>query len=402
VTAAADNSVRLWHLPNASSSSSSSSSPAPSMHPLSGDMSRIVFMAERSPTDAVRCLKISPDFTKLITGDKAGRVKMFSLPSLKLLCSVDAHDAEVLSVDVCAPSSDLVASAGRDRLVHVFQITGNSLVLLNTIDDHFSSVTAVKFCGGGKVLASCATDKSIIFRSMDSSSSVGPRVHSVSSKRGTVSYGSIFDLVVDPKGMFALTCGQNRQVTIWDVATATQRRSYKMDVECTFKVALDSAVSKIACAGSDHAIRIIDWYSGQVITEGFGHSEPATSLCFSHDNAQLVTVSADGCIFIWSLQNPRQSKSSSSADTAISSSAVADHPAQAVPRLLLEVPDASDLQPPAISSRAKQAEEQRALLYRMLGGNQPPLTQQQQRQENEEVPQSQLLLESAKLPVSLF
>jgi hypothetical protein len=32
----------------------------------------------------------------------------------------------------------------------------------------------------------------------------------------------------------------------------------------TFKVALDAAVSRIACAGSDHAIRIIDWYSGQV------------------------------------------------------------------------------------------------------------------------------------------
>jgi WD40 repeat protein len=59
----------------------------------------------------------------------------------------------------------------------------------------------------------------------------------------------------------------------------------------TFKVALDSAVSRIACAGSDHAIRIIDWYSGQVITDGFGHGEPATSLCFSHDNGQLVSVS---------------------------------------------------------------------------------------------------------------
>jgi hypothetical protein len=28
------------------------------------------------------------------------------------------------------------------RLIHVFQITGNALVLLNTIDDHSSSVTA--------------------------------------------------------------------------------------------------------------------------------------------------------------------------------------------------------------------------------------------------------------------
>ncbi len=217
-------------------------------------------------------------------------------------------------MDVCAPSGDLVASAGdaaaaanhaddhnnhayctsssstshpgRDRLIHVFHITGTTLVLLNTIDDHSSSVTAVKFCSNGKILASCATDKSIIFRSMDSSSSLGPRSHAVSSKRGLVAYGSIFDLVVDPKGMFALTCGQNRQVTIWDVATANQRRSYKvkhqtnkttakrepqttnhkpqttnykhqttnhkpqilsrrqMDVECTYKVALDAAVSR--------------------------------------------------------------------------------------------------------------------------------------------------------------
>jgi len=76
-------------------------------------------MLERSANDAVRCLRISPDFSKLIIGDKAGRVKMFSLPALKLLCSVDAHEAEVLCVDVCG---DLVASAGRDRLVHVFQI----------------------------------------------------------------------------------------------------------------------------------------------------------------------------------------------------------------------------------------------------------------------------------------
>ena len=140
ITAAADNTVRMWHLPAASPpSSESSTSPPPSLHPLSRDMSRMVIMLERSANDAVRCLKISPDFSKLITGDKAGRVKMFSLPALKLLCSVDAHEAEVLCVDVCA---DLVASAGRDRLVHVFQISGHSLVLLNTIDDHSSSVTA--------------------------------------------------------------------------------------------------------------------------------------------------------------------------------------------------------------------------------------------------------------------
>ena len=38
----------------------------------------------------------------------------------------------------------------------------------------------------------------------------------------------------------------------------------------------------------------------QVITDGFGHGEPATSLCFTHDNTQLVTVSGLG-FWVWGL-----------------------------------------------------------------------------------------------------
>jgi hypothetical protein len=104
---------------------------------------------------------------------------------------------------------------------------------------------------------------------------------------------------------------------------------------------------------------------------------------------------ADGCIFVWSLQNPRQSKSSASIDVPRTS-----QPPAPVPRLLLEEPDASELPPPPISARAKQAEEQRALLYRMLGGKQDqPEAQQQQQQQQQQPLHTNLLLESAKLPV---
>jgi hypothetical protein len=78
---------------------------------------------------------------------------------------------------------------------------------------------------------------------------------------------------------------------MYDIPLSCCRQFPAKTMPGTFKVALDSAVSRIACAGSDHAIRIIDWYSGQVITDGFGHGEPATSLCFTHDIGQLVSVS---------------------------------------------------------------------------------------------------------------
>ena len=38
----------------------------------------------------------------------------------------------------------LLASSSRDRLIHIFDTT-NDYVLLQTIDDHSSSITAVRF-----------------------------------------------------------------------------------------------------------------------------------------------------------------------------------------------------------------------------------------------------------------
>jgi len=70
-------------------------------------------------------------------------------------------------------------------------------------------------------------------------------------------------------------------------------------------------------------------------------------LVFTHLNP--LSPTADGCIFVWSLQNPRQSKSSASIDVPRTS-----QPPAPVPRLLLEEPDASELPPPPISARASR------------------------------------------------
>jgi WD40 repeat protein len=58
-----------------------------------------------------------------------------------------------------------LASASRDRLIHVFDVE-QRYGLLQTLDDHSSSVTAIKFTqndGQIKMLSSSA-DKSVLFR----------------------------------------------------------------------------------------------------------------------------------------------------------------------------------------------------------------------------------------------
>lgn len=60
----------------------------------------------------------------------------------------------------------LIATASRDRLLHVFDIRHN-FQLIQTLDDHSSSITAVKFTGNGTGLVSSSADKSVIFRSRE-------------------------------------------------------------------------------------------------------------------------------------------------------------------------------------------------------------------------------------------
>ena len=64
------------------------------------------------------------------------------------LAVIEAHDAEVLALTFTHPDScwHYLASASRDRLIHVFDIR-NDYSLLQTIDDHSAIVTSVKFVG---------------------------------------------------------------------------------------------------------------------------------------------------------------------------------------------------------------------------------------------------------------
>lgn len=87
------------------------------------------------------------------------------------MCKVEAHDAEVLCLEYSNETEHkLLASASRDRLIHVFDVN-QGYNLLQTLDDHSSSITAVRFMSSptshNLQMVSCGADKSIIFRQLN-------------------------------------------------------------------------------------------------------------------------------------------------------------------------------------------------------------------------------------------
>lgn len=85
------------------------------------------------------------------------------------ICLIEAHDAEVLCLEYNRYShgKKFLASASRDRLVHVFDVE-EDYNFVQTLDDHSSSITAVRFLNAQSNLqmVSCGADKSIIFRQL--------------------------------------------------------------------------------------------------------------------------------------------------------------------------------------------------------------------------------------------
>jgi WD40 repeat protein len=64
----------------------------------------------------------------------------------------------------------VLSSASRDRLIHIFDANQREGVypfdLLQTLDDHSSTLTSIMFVDSGSKLISCGADKAIIFRSL--------------------------------------------------------------------------------------------------------------------------------------------------------------------------------------------------------------------------------------------
>jgi mitogen-activated protein kinase binding protein 1 len=186
-----------------------------------------------------RSLAIHPNGRHCACGDKAGRLRVYDLLAMVEVLNTQAHAAEILTLQYSPPmqptSTDvwttdvdnmypdppmvLLATAGRDRLVHVFDASAGYKAV-KTLDNHSSSVTCVKFTNDGQCLLSCGGDRTMVFSSVK-----GPAISRLKSVQ--TPHGTINGLAVEPTNKFAVTSGQDKRLNIWSMQNGKHVRAYK-------------------------------------------------------------------------------------------------------------------------------------------------------------------------------
>ncbi|XP_073404932.1 WD repeat-containing protein 62 [Dendrobates tinctorius] len=311
-TCSSDNTVRLWNLER-------SSELGMKRNIYSHDLYKVIYVSDNvahlkdtsstsekpEPKDSksgIRVLKIRYDGRHLASGDRTGNIRIYNLGTFENMITIEAHDGEVLCLEYSRPWTGvtLLASASRDRLIHILHVD-RDYTLLQTLDDHSSSITAVKFAGDGDQLhmISCGADKSIYFRPAhmlpDGMSFV--RLHHVVEKT------TLYDLDVDVTQMTAVVACQDKSVRLYNISSGKLEKALKSSPSggALLKVQMDPSGRFFATSCSNKNISIFDLQTGECVATMYGHSDIVTDMKFTRDCRRLITVSGDSCIFVWKL-----------------------------------------------------------------------------------------------------
>ncbi|XP_065343968.1 mitogen-activated protein kinase-binding protein 1 isoform X2 [Cloeon dipterum] len=252
--------------------------------------------------NGVRSVRVSPDGQHLASGDREGNIRIYDMMTFEEICRIEAHDAEVLSLEYSplTTKNRFLSSASRDRLIHVFNADDN-YSFLQTLDDHSSSITAVKFlCQGSRLwLASCGADKTIIFRHLQPGNPpLFVRDHIIVGKT------TLYDMEASFGDRQVVTACQDRNIRVFDVSTGKLNKSYKgsyAEEGSLIKVVVDHSGKFLASSCTDKTLCLIDYNSGECLSTMMGHSELVTGLKFTEDGKYLISASGDSCLFVWKL-----------------------------------------------------------------------------------------------------
>ncbi|XP_073043576.1 uncharacterized protein [Primulina eburnea] len=263
-----------------------------------------------APSPGFHSMAVSSDGKHLAAGDSRGNLHVFNLYTYDYTFIQDAHDTEIISLSFnleswksIVPIEDsesrvFLASGARDGTVHLFDVDRN-FNLIGSIECHSSAVTAVKVASDGSQILSCGADRSLVLHNV----SVSNMDYDISLCHRISTSSTIYDMDVDSQMKVALTVGQDKKIRAFNIQSGGLVKSFKQneDIGDPIKVTTDGSCSYLACSYSYGCICIYDYITGEMVARATGHGDLVTGVVFLSDCKHLVSVAADGCIFVWRL-----------------------------------------------------------------------------------------------------
>lgn len=246
----------------------------------------------------ITTLSVSHDGKYLSYGGFARRVSVFSLESLTY-SEVTTHKETVRSVRF-APLRNAVASSTDDGVLQLNYLDEKEF---RVIGRHGGAVYCLAFHPSGRLIASAGRDsfvkiwdieKSPIQKNGSEPRSGGQPVQSFKHREG-----GVFSVDLDRTGNFLASCGEKGSVYIWNIEDRKPRKLIGFK-ETVFCVRFDPSSNLLASGGADSMVRVWDLSTGEC-TELLGHDGAVRWISFHPSGRLLASASKDRTIRLWEL-----------------------------------------------------------------------------------------------------
>ena len=255
-------------------------------------------------------LSKTDDFGALFTGVKAGRqIDQVNIPinlryqlmrtlqdaleNIRETNRLSGHQGKVNGV-VYDPSGTLIASAGSDGLIKIWQAADGREIA--TLQGHTDNVTDVAFSPDGKLLASSSWDKTIRVWQMPE----GRELWILKGHKNQVS-----KVAFSPDGSLLASCDRGGVIRLWTVATGKKLRtlSEKIKADRIMDIAFSPDGAFLASSGRyrsekwttiNSMIKLWSIPDGKQLRVLFNSTYPPNCLAFSPDGQWLAFGMMDG------------------------------------------------------------------------------------------------------------
>lgn len=237
------------------------------------------------------CISVPADGKVVLTGWADGRIKGFTPQTGKEMWVI--NEAHLNGVTAMASRDDLMITGGMTGDICVWHLGARSRTLLKTLKEHHQKISQIKFSTDGTEFVSASNDGSVIIWDADK----------LTGKQRFMAQTFFNGADLHQETGILVTVSSDKRIVFWDSFNATVIRELEASLNAQpNSIDISPDGKEFVTAGDDKLVKVWDFQEGELIAVGKGHCGNIKKAIYSPDQSIIVSVGAEGGIYIWKLE----------------------------------------------------------------------------------------------------